>query len=365
VLLAWVLVADPIVYVVGIAPLGLACAIRVIRGGMTGSGGWRRRVAAQWYDLSLGAAAAAAVGLAWVVNNLLTALGGYTVNRLPFYVKGWYGLRHNAKGGWKVLEIFGANFNGLGGTWLVLAFLHLASVLVVVWALARVARRFFSVSLVDQVLALAIVFNVALFLLTNASELASHEVAIIVPFGAALAARVLTRTVRAAPDAAAGHGDQAAASSGLPRRVRLAALTAGIAVLAGYTAGLGYELSQPTVPPANTSLAPWLLDHHLTYGLGGYWSSSSVTVNSGGLVKVRALMQFTMKRDLWMSNVSWYDPGLYYANFIVLDSRPGFMHHWEPRALIQKYFGRPARTYRTGPYTIMVWERNLLNSIPR
>ncbi len=76
-------------------------------------------------------------------------------------------------------------------------------------------------------------------------------------------------------------------------------------------------------------------------------------------------MQYTMKRDLWMSDVSWYDPGRHYANFIVLDRLPGFMNHWEPRALIAKYFGRPALTYHTGPYTVLVWNRNLLDSIPR
>jgi hypothetical protein len=224
----------------------------------------------------------------------------------------------------------------------------MASVLVVLWALTRVALRFFSVSLVDQVLATAIVLNVALYLLTNASDEAAHEVAIIVPFGAALAARVLTR--RDPPWA---------------RRVRLAGFAAGILVLAGYTAGLGYEISQPTAPPANTSLASWLLDHHLTYGLSGYWTSSSVTVDSDGRVDIRALAQFSLRRDLWMSDVSWYSPTLHYANFIVLDSRPGFMNHWEPRALVRKYFGRPARTYHTGPYTVLVWERNLLSSIPR
>jgi hypothetical protein len=251
-----------------------------------------------------------------------------------------------------VLEVFGANYTGLSGFWLALAFLHMVSVLVVVWALARVALRFFDVSLVDQVLAAAIVLNVALYLLTNASDEAAHEVAIILPFGAALAARVLTRRPRAVKAPWAG-------------RVRLAGFAAGILVLAGYTAGLGYEISQPTVPPANTSLAPWLLDHHLTYGLSGYWTSSSVTVDSDGRVDIRALLQFSMRRDLWMSNVSWYSPTLHYANFIVLDSRPGFMNHWEPRALIRKYFGRPARTYQTGPYTVLVWDRNLLNSIPR
>ncbi len=365
VMLAWVLVADPIVYAVGIGPLGLVCAARVVRGWITGSGRWRQRIAAQWYDLSLGAAAVAAAGLAWVANKLLSAMGGYTVNRLPFYLTGWHNLHKNAPAGWKVLQIFGANYVGLSGVWLALAFLHLASVLVVGWALLRVARRFFGVTLVDQVLAVAIVLNVALFMLTNASVLAAHEVAIIVPFGAALAARVLTRRVPAVKAATADDDSQAVAPRGLGRRVRLAGFVAGIAVLAGYTAGLGYEISQPTAPPANTSLASWLLAHNFTYGLSGYWTSGSVTVDSGNRVQVRALMQFTMQRDLWMSNVDWYDPKLHYANFIVLDSLPGFMNHWEPRALISRYFGRPARIYHTGPYSVLVWDKNLLNSIPR
>jgi len=351
VLLAWALVADPIVYVVGVGPLGAVAAARVIRGVVTGSGGLIRRFAAQWYDLSLGVASVAATALAWIVNNLLTALGGYTVNRPPFYLTPWHYLHNNAPAAWKVLEIFGANYAGLSGVWLALAFLHMASVVVVLWALARTARRFFGVSLVDQVLAAAIVLNVVLYMLTNAADEAAHEVAVIVPFGAALAARVLVPAIKG--------------TAVRTRRLRVAAFAAGLAVLAGYTAGLGYEISQPTAPPANTALAPWLLDHHLTYGLSGYWTSSSVTVNSGGRVKVRALMQYTMKRDLWMSNVSWYDPRLHYANFIVLDRLPGFMNHWEPRALIAKYFGRPALTYHTGPYTILVWNRNLLDSIPR
>jgi hypothetical protein len=362
VLLAWALVADPIVYVVGIGPLGAVAAARVIRDLVKGSDSWRTRIAGVWYDLSLGTATVVAAALAWAVNNLLSAIGGYTVNRLPFYLVSWHNLHNNAPAAWKVLEIFGANYAGLSGVWLALAFLHITSVLVVLWALARVARRFFGVSLVDQVLAAAIVLNVVLYMLTNASDEAAHEVAIIAPFGAALAARVLIRTV---PGATINDDNQVPASRGLARRVRLAGFAAGILVLVGYTAGLGYELAQPSAAPANTSLASWLETHHLTYGLSGYWTSSSVTVDSDNRVQVRALMQFTMKRDLWMSNVSWYNPALHYANFIVFDSRAGFMHHWEPRALVQRYFGRPTRIYHTGPYTVLVWNRNLLNSIPR
>jgi hypothetical protein len=365
VLLGWVLVADPIVYVVGIGPLGAVAAARVVRGWVQAGGSWRSRLAAVWFDLSLGAAAVAAAGIAWVANNVISAAGGYTVNRLPFYLTPWHDLHDNAQAGWKLLQIFGADYRGLSGAWLVLAFLHMASVLVVGWALVRVARRFFRVSLVDQVLAVAIVLNVVLYLLTNAATEAAHEVAVIVPFGAALAARVLTRRIRAVDGATVTDGDQGPASSGPTRRIRLAGIMVAGALLAGYGAGFGYELTQPSAPPANTALASWLEAHHLSYGLSGYWTSSSVTVDSDNRVQVRALMQFTMKRDLWMSNVGWYDPKLHYANFIVLDSGPGFFNHWEPRALIRKYFGRPDRTYQAGRYTVLVWNRNLLNSIPR
>jgi hypothetical protein len=365
VLLAWALVADPIVYVVGIGPLGVVCAARVLRALAEAPGHWTQRVAGAWFDVALGAASVAAAVLAWAANTVIAALGGYVLNRLPFYFVSLHRLHNNAPAAWKVLQIFGANFAGLGGIWLALAFLHLASVLVVGWALTRAARRFYHVSLADQVLAVAIVLNVLLYLLTNAADEAAHEVAVIVPFGAALAARVLVSALPRGdgpPQTPAAPGG--AARPPRSRGIRLAALVAGSAVLAGYTAGFGYELAQPSVPPANARLASWLLQHRLTYGLSGYWTSSSVTVSSGRRVKVRALMQYTLRRDLWMAKASWYDPKEHYANFVVLDRQPGTFSHWEPRFLIRKYFGVPARTYRTGPYTIMVWDRNLLKAIP-
>ena len=371
-LLGWTLVADPIVYVVGVGPLGVACAARVIRGLVKGAGRVSSRIAGVWYDLALGTASVAAVALARGADDAISALGGYTVNQLPFYLTPWHYLHNNVQALWKVLEIFGANYGGHSGIWLILAFGHLASVLVVAWALARAARRFFSVSLVDQVLAVAIVLNVVLYLFTNAADNAAREVAVIVPFGAVLAARMLVRPAgkvtdageAGSADAGSGREHGAAASPGRARLIRLAAWATGIVVLAGYAAGLGYEIVQPPAPPANTDLASWLVAHHLRYGLSGYWTSSSVTVDSDNRVQLRALTQHTLQRDLWMSKVDWYDPKLHYANFIVLDSQPGNFSYWQPRALVTKYFGVPAQTYRTGPYTIMVWKKNLLNSVP-
>jgi hypothetical protein len=372
-LLAWVLLADPIVLIAGIGPLALAGVVQFGRGvvkgrlgpraglagtglagtglGGTGLAGWVARGRAQWYPLSLAIAAGAGYLLTGAFNEALNALGGMRVSKLPFYFTPLNDLHNNLPAAWKVFEIFGANWAGLTGVQLALAFLHVASVAVVLVAVLIAAWRFLSdLGLVEQVLASAIVVNVVLYMLTNASALAAHEVAIIVPFGAVLAARLLPPVRLAAGTARAVAGAGAAA--------------AGVLVLAGYTAGLGWELAQPAKPMANIALANWLEAHHLTYGLGGYWTSSSVTVDSGGKVDVRALMQYTMKRDLWMSDELWYRPSAHYANFIVLDSQPGYFSHWEPVRLIHKYFGTPAKVYHTGPYTIEVWNRNLLTEVP-
>jgi hypothetical protein len=147
-----------------------------------------------------------------------------------------------------------------------------------------------------------------------------------------------------------------------PVRAALGGL--GGLVLAGYLLGLAHEATRPPVPADKTDLTAWLAAHHLDHGLGGYWEGSIVTVDSGGTVKIRALAQYSMQADLWEAKRSWYDPRTQRANFIVFDSQPGFLHHWEPLALVRKYFGVPARTYQFSPYTVMVWDKNLMASIP-
>ena len=140
---------------------------------------------------------------------------------------------------------------------------------------------------------------------------------------------------------------------------------AGLAVLLGYLGGLEHGVVQPAAPPDGSQVASWLEAHHLRYGLGGYWQSSIVTVDTGGQVKVRAVVGITaMEPYLWSAKPSWYDPAAQQANFVVLDSTPGYLY-WEPRAVIAKVFGRPAHEYNVGPFTVMVWDRNLLSSSPR
>ena len=63
------------------------------------------------------------------------------------------------------------------------------------------------------------------------------------------------------------------------------------------------------------------------------------------------------------SKTQWYDPAQNSANFVVLfpgvAGYPGFTGE---RAALAT-FGQPARTYRAGAYTILVWNGNLLSDL--
>jgi len=352
--LAWVLIADELVLVVAVVPLALVCALRVLEAAVR-EHSLSRGVAARRYELSLIAAAAAGTGLAWVAARVLRALGGYILTPVPFHFTSHL-TRMSLHSLWAVPQIFGADYRGLAGGPYYAALLHGVSLALVGLALVLLAWRFFGgAALVDQVLGVAIAGNIVLFVTTGAGSQGPHEIAVVAPFGAALAARML----------AGPQGAAARAGSTLAHRARAVAYGAGLVVLLGYLGGLAHEVVQPASPPAYARVASWLQAHHFSYGLGGYWESGIVTVQTGGQVKVRALLKNTLQPDLWLSQPAWYDPAAQRANFIVLSSTPGFMNNWEPRALISKYFGRPARIYNFGPYTVMVWDRNILPDVPR
>jgi hypothetical protein len=354
ILLTWGAVADSLVLALGCVPVALVCALRLIQGL------WSRTL--RRFELWLGAAAVAAAVVSQGIVRLIHALGGYTLHAVTFTIEPASKWAGQVAGTWRgLLLLFGADYQGLPpGHDRDFALLHLAGVALVAVALILVAARFVSTAtLVEQVLAVAIAVNVVLYVISNMPSLNPHEMAVILPCGAALAGRMLVReTGRDRDRGLAGKRARAV------RAGRAVAALAGVAVLAGSLTGLAREARHPAQPAQNTQLASWLAAHHLRYGLGGYWESSIVTVDTGRRVRVRALMQFTMQRDLWESKYAWYVPRGQYANFIVFESLPGFFYHWEPRALVHRYFGDPARTYNFGPYTVMVWNRNLLPEIP-
>jgi hypothetical protein len=360
-LLTWVLVADPLVLVVGIIPLVAVCAMRVARElslaqRRSGPRWVRASLRAHWYELSLAVTAILAAGLASVVSRLLRASGGFFLHPVPYQlapVHTWP--KHAWVTGEGLLALFGAKPQGPAAA-LAFALLHLAGVAIVAWAMVRVARHFFSwPDMISQILLVAMVINVVAYVpstLADATDLNAREFAVVLPFGAVLAGRTL------APGLLAGLR-----GGGLRRR-RAAALLAG-ALLAGYGASLGYAAVQPSVPPANAQLAAFLAAHHLTSGIGGYWESSVVTVGSDGAVTIRAVLPGTLRPDLWEAKGSWYDSGPNRATFLVTDSAPGFFNHWQPSPAALAALGRPARTYHVGPYTVYVWNKNLLADLGR
>ena len=199
-LLTWVLVADPLVLVVGIVPLVAVCAIRVARelslAHRRGGPGWARAsLRARWYELSLAVAAILADGLASVVSRLLRASGGFFLHPVPYQlapVHTWP--KHAWVTGEGLLALFGAKPQGPAAA-LAFALLHLAGVALVAWAMVRVARHFVSwPDMISQILLVAMVINVVAYVpstLADATDLNAREFAIVLPFGAVLAGRTL------------------------------------------------------------------------------------------------------------------------------------------------------------------------------
>ena len=134
------------------------------------------------------------------------------------------------------------------------------------------------------------------------------------------------------------------------------------AVLLGYAAALAYDAAQAPAPATGSGLTAWLADHHLRYGLGDYWEANSVSLASGGAVLIRPVCsageRFTAYR--WESQASWYDPGRHRADFLVLGPHPGFSCFGAGYPQAAAAFGRPARAYRVGRDTVLVWDANLL-----
>ncbi len=376
VLLAWAAVGDSLVLALGVAPLVLVCAVRVVQGLLSaararGSGAStpraarvRRELRSRWLELSLAGAALAAAATSRAVIRAIRANGGFGLHAVTFQlepVSQWAG-RFTAT--WHgVLQLFGADATSQSpGTGQDFAFLHLVGVALVVIALLLASGRFLTrLSLVDQLLAVAVAVNIVAYLTSSVGMLNAHEMAVVLPAGAALTGRMLVARQRSAR---AGR-IRLLRPSRYAGWARAAMVTVGALVLAGYLAGLGVETAHRPVPAAKTGLASWLAAHRLFYGLGGYWEASIVTVDSGGRVKVRALAQPSLVADMWEAKGSWYDPRAHRATFIVLDSQPGFLNYWEPVALVRRDFGVPSRTYQFAPYTVLVWDKNLLTSISR
>ena len=347
ILLAWTLMADPLVTYVGIVPVVAVYGLRAYREVVVA----RRPVVSAWFEIAMVTSALIAMPVASAAGSLLRSLGGFFLYPdHPVLVSGTGLVRNVTVTFESVLTLFGANFLGMRlGFSVAAALLHLVGLVLASWGVWIGVRRFVRHSgpggVVDEVLAVAVLANLAAFVFSTLAIDPSYarEIAVVLPFGAALAGRML---------------------AGRLAGVRIVPMLA--AVLAGYMITMAHGLVQPPAPTQNQKLANWLAARHLHYGLAGYWEASSITLDSGQVVQVRPINVAPGKKVgayPWESSASWYDPRLHYANFVVLDPAAPSYREDGTASMVRATFGKPAHIYRVSPYWVLVWKKNLLTGL--
>lgn len=347
VLLGWALMADPLVLVVAIFPLLAVCLARLVTGLVTGRRNGRglraagRALADRWLELCLAAAAGIGYLVVWWGQRLLSSAGGYKLQPVPFRLDGgrWFMQARVSVHG--LLEMFGAYFvpgNAINyyksGTYLgfaslsgldqALAISHVIGVLLAIWGALAIARRFFfrDADWVSQLLLAGIVADIAAYVpskLADASALNVREIAPVLPFAAVLAGRMLgERLIAFGP----------AVRLRLPRARRALSLKLIViplvALFGWYSFGLFRQADTPAAPNPFGVLETYLEAHNLTYGIGGYWNASVITVDTGGRVTVVAVQPACLQPYPWENKPAWYDAKLHSANFLLLDNVPGY-----------------------------------------
>jgi hypothetical protein len=343
VLLTWAQVSDPLATYAAAAAVGAACAVRACSAVAR-----RQRPREVWYDASLVVAGLVSIVLAHLIIAKINAVGGFyfpppkngvgfaPVAEIPTHA--WFT-------GYNVLILFGADFMGEhGGISVLLALLHLVGVALGLCALLIGLRGFFSrIDRVTQILVAGtiIILAAGVFGAYETSQVVgAHEIIPVLPFGAALAGRLL---------------------GGRLVKPRLAlALAVGLACCAG---ALAYNDNQPVQTPWHEDLAAWLTAHNLKYGLAGYWESNITTLDSGGQVRVASLAAGGASPDAYESDAAWYNPAVSTANFIVSVSSPASDVSLIKAGVLSARFGPPTRTYHFKEYTISVYGYNLLTRL--
>ena len=374
-LLGWALMADPLVLVIAVLPLVAVCLVRVmssaVGGALHGGGlrGLRQGIVDRLFEISLAVAAGIGYVIVVIGRAVLSGAGGYHQQPVPYALdatRTWFWHSRVVVHG--LLEMFGAYFvpgqdpqHPLTHLDQAIAISRLVTVVFAVWGACAIARRMFfrDADFVSQLLLAGIVANLLAYIpstLADHTALNTREIAPVLPFAAVLAGRMLgdrlvsgpfasVRLPRFARSGVSGAGASGATASAYSLRVRLIALPL-VALFGWYSYGLLRQASTPPAPNPLAPLAKFLEDNHLHYGLGGYWESSILTVETGGTVTVRAVTPACMQPYKWESKPSWYDPKLNSANFILLSQKPGYFTQFAVNGvalqLLNNWYGPPA-----------------------
>jgi hypothetical protein len=290
-------------------------------------------------------AAAVSLPLATAIRALMRHLGAYQMvaprtSLVP--VRNW---SHNAAVTWYSLRrLFGiqaAPHEAAAGGWAVV--FGTACLLAVAAGFLAVLLRWPRASRAEQVLTVAIAVNIVAYLVSKLpTPYTPHDLAFVLPAGAVLAARVCV------PARLAGR---------LPR------LAVGGAAAIAALLPLSLVAAQPIARSPNLQLADWLTAHGLSYGLGGYWQSSAVALQTSNRVQIRTIKVRggAVRPFPWETNLNWFDPARHRANFVLVQGSK------DPATVpaLERIFGRPTLTDRLGNIEVLIYGKNLLTEVKR
>lgn len=341
-ILAWALVADGIVLYTGVLPVAAVAAARFYQARCRRNARWRD----SRFELMLAASAGASVWLARQAAIDIARRGGFRIWPVNPNFAGPSDLgRSFSVTAHGLLLLFGADFLGQrAGVDSLLALAHLTGLALAAWALCATIRRLPKADMASLLLTAALVSVLAAYLFsTRAAGLPStRDITAVLPFGAALAGRVM-----AAP-------------------LRKARLVPALAVvLAAYLVSLGRLVNGPPAVPQAAALGRWLEGHHLNDGLADYWDANVTTLETSGRVMVRPVLADSGKiaSDYWEVRRNWFSPDRAYANFIVLVPAPPGFSRYPTVASVRATFGQPVHIYYLGAYTIATFSKNLLAGV--
>jgi hypothetical protein len=342
-LLTLAVLSDMLAVFVGVVPLSLVCGSRLIG-----------RRAPKGPDATLLLAVVLALPSAAVLTWAVHGLGGFATLPLQGEFARMEVMPRNltltAEG---TLLVFGVQFFSHPLSAATLAtMVRLAGLLLVAaiwWRTVRSMRAGERGNVVTQTLAAGVAVNAAAYLFSNqpADLESSRYLVPLLVFGAVLAGR--------------------SGADWLWRgRLRVPAVAAALAY-AGVLAYAGTLAVSPRPAAAvneEVAVGHFLERQHLTYGVSGYWDASSLTVATGGRVRVRAINvnSGTACPFRWEAADAWYDPSVpgNDARFLLRDTSD---LRWPDHESMEAAFGPPSRQYRVGRYEVRVWDRNLLNDL--
>lgn len=201
-------------------------------------------------------------------------------------------------------------------------------------------------STLDDMLVLAAVGGLVVFLALTTAPIFAYSRYLVpsVIFGVILLARLSTRV---AAYFARSRDD-------IPRSIPIATAAVVLAVVCALASAEGFELAQPKPFDPYVKVASFLERHHLHQGLGDYWTSSIVTVDSNDAVVVRAVTAAPngkLVRYDRESQSSWYAGHRFF--FMVLNPGLDFGNvNFETATLT---FGRPIHDWIAYGLQVLVW----------